>query len=159
MWLEIIIGCVAFSVFVSSGLFDKLAAQLVMVRQQITLLIKLMQQIQDPSGGSAPAVDWLPSDECICVTYTYLGKEYCILAPFTRTQMQTMAAYQAIGVKLGKGDKGEKEDNITQQPGVPYTLSPEEMGYNYIRMINTMTGQSKEYKEPPMYASEISFSE
>lgn len=154
MWLEIIIGCVAFSVFVSSGLFDKLAAQLDGVRQQITLLIKLIQQIQDPSGGSVPAVDWLPSDKCIRVTYTYLGKEYCVLAPFTRTQMQTMATYQAVGVK------GEKEDTITQQPGVPYTLSAQDMGYDYIRMTNTLTGQSKEYKDQaPRYATEISFSE
>lgn len=92
------------------------------------------------------------SDASACITYQRLGKEYILQIPYQRSYVASMVSFKAQLLK---------EDNcfldITQEPGVPYVVSAENLGGKLIRVINNDTGDFYDYINGsiPMYATEV----
>lgn len=83
--------------------------------------------------------------------YTRLNKEYKLYVPYNR--MKSLSSdITALLVKNGK------EINITQQPGIPYLVSANDLGGEKIILTNNITGSSFDYFDDkiPMYGDEIS---
>src|SRR3989338_5175023 len=85
-------------------------------RQHITILLKLIQQLQNQE--MAQSKDHFvvnASDLNANIIYERLGKEYTIVVPYNRCQVANMSQLRATLVYADK-----TSIDITQQPGIPY---------------------------------------
>lgn len=95
-------------------------------------------------------------DASATIEYEHYGEPYVVHIPYNRGKIMDMNTYKA---ELLLYDKTLVD--ITQQPGIPYTLSAFDMGGLEIRITNTLTGQTTVYDRfaAPMYATDASFQE
>jgi len=86
------------------------------------------------------------------IEYEYFGQNYKLSIPYNRKKLINMTNYK---VELFFTDK--TPINITQQPGIPYILSANDLGGEYIKISNMENGLSHNYdnKQVPMYADEL----
>ena len=89
----------------------------------------------------------LDNDKVGLLSYSLMGQKYNLLVPYDTTKVAPMIGFKAF---LGNGM------NITQQPGIPYSLPPSYLGYE-VKLVNEYTGDAKVYSENmlPMYAEEL----
>jgi hypothetical protein len=87
------------------------------------------------------------------IEYEYFGQNYKLSIPYNRKKLINMSDYKA---ELFFNDD-KPSLNITQQPGIPYILSANDLGGEYIKITNMETGLSHNYdnKNIPMYADEL----
>lgn len=72
-------------------------------------------------------------DEYIEITYNYMAKNYTVRLPYDHSKIAQTTQYLAIG----KSNEGIEYD-ITQQPGIPYLLSPCELNMQHIQIYNML---------------------
>lgn len=75
-------------------------------------------------------------DKSMTIVYNYFGVEYVVSVPFRRDYVAAMAGYKASVRKNGVWT------DITQQPGVPYLVSTDQLGASEMLITNTDTGAS-----------------
>jgi len=87
----------------------------------------------------------------LTISYSYIGNAYQVTIPYNKRYSVKMTPL--IAELLTEG----KTRNITQQAGVPYLISPEEMGGQAIIITNSETGDVLVYKEgmKPGYCNEL----
>jgi hypothetical protein len=105
--------------------------------------MKWYQQWQEPLSLTA-------LNGVIVIQYLRDQRRYQVTLPYHRNQVVAMAAFRATLCY----STGEEED-ITQEPGVPYLATAQERGGQFIRLTNEDTGMSWEYSDAPMYGSEV----
>lgn len=119
------------------------------------MLLALMDKMKNAPESSKNVKD-IPSfvindsDISATVSYQQLGSNYTLSVPYCRKYVAPMSQYKAELV-------GSETTIITQQPGVPYLVSAEELGGDLIRITNEETNKQYEYvlDIPPMYAEEV----
>ena len=121
-------------------------------RQHITILLKLIQQLQNQE--MAQSKDHFvvnASDLNANIIYERLGKEYTIVVPYNRCQVANMSQLRATLVYADK-----TSIDITQQPGIPYIYSAADLGGEYITIVNAETGLTHNYTKTtrPIFAYE-----
>jgi hypothetical protein len=90
------------------------------------------------------------NDLSIKIKYIRHNEEHFIMIPFKRDLIALMSQFKA---KLIKDDE---EIDITQQPGLPYMCSAEQLGGKEIIITNEETGARHVYKHKiPLFAEEI----
>jgi len=87
-------------------------------------------------------------DHYIDITYFYFNKMYQVKIPFDRTKVVDMTQYMVIG----KDNEGN-EVELTQQPGIPYLLCPNEVNLASIEVYDLLNDTVKTYhgEDIPMY--------
>lgn len=83
------------------------------------------------------------------ITYSDNSEQYHLSVPYNPQHAIDMIFYKATLVN------GSETRDITQQPGIPYLLSPKEIGGEYITIENQASGVAFTYYQAPMYAEEL----
>ena len=86
------------------------------------------------------------------LTYNRLGTDYILLIPFDRKKIVDMSQFK---VELLRYDKDSVD--ITQQPGIPYMITAEQLGGYAIKVTNHESEIIYEYDMHtiPLYCSEV----
>lgn len=84
------------------------------------------QFLRSNSSSSAKICD---SQQCLSIIYNWQGKAYSLYVPFNKSLMRT---WNGIKVFLLKDDL---ELDITQQPGVLYLITPQQMGGSGAKIV------------------------
>lgn len=125
-------------------------------RQKVKLLLTLIDTLQNPSSSSASttrtAFNVNDTDTSANITYERMGHEYILFVPYNRGFVAPMSQFKAELLR-----KNANPVNITQQPGIPYMVTADELGGYAIRMTNQETGVAHEYnhKTAPMFGEEV----
>ncbi|CAH6421715.1 Hypothetical protein HVR_LOCUS1355 [uncultured virus] len=146
------------SVLVASHYFGYLSAMCDWVsvrKQRVKLIINLLSKIQnDVSDPTKTTISFSvnESDVSASVLYERMGQQYLLLVPYNRSYVAAMTQFKA---ELLRSEKDSLI--ITQQPGIPYLVTAEELGGYAIRVTNEDTGLSKEYGKniAPKYGEEV----
>ena len=122
---------------------------------QVKLLLALMSKLRtDPSKGSntTPSFVLSDSDTSAQITYDRLDQRHIITVPYERKYVAAMSQFKA---ELLRQDNVPLD--ITQQPGIPYLISPFHLGGHTIRVTNQETRRHVDYvkMECPMYAETL----
>lgn len=116
-------------------------------RYQIGLLaLSLMQK-------KSPTVFSINETECSAtLQYHRMSSEYNLLIPYDRSKVAVMTQFR---VELLRDNQDPVE--ITQQPGIPYLVSAEQLGGSGIKICNLETGLYHIYdiKTIPLYGVEV----
>lgn len=120
---------------------------------QLILYVNNNMDIKSPDDTIVNVDD---SFNTITIQYTYLSKNYKICTPFDRKYFLSM---MSISAKLIYYDGSTKD--ITQYPGIPYTISAKELGGRNIILTNVDTSQSWSYPDHiiPNFGKEIFYEE
>lgn len=94
------------------------------------------------------------NDTHAIISYSRHGHQYNYIVPFDRSYIVHMSQFKAQLVL-----NGDTLLDITQQPGLPYLISPISLGGDAIRITNEETGISVDYTTEPMFAKEVMASE
>ena len=86
----------------------------------------------------------------ITISYNHFGESFKLVLPYNRSLVAKMGMFTA---KLVYED-GRTVD-ITQQPGIPYVLSPSDLGGQEIIITNRSNGNTITYITAPMYGVEL----
>lgn len=91
-------------------------------------------------------------NKTIHIYYDYLGKEYLVILPYNKSKLVEMCKYNFIAVY-----DNNNQVEITQQPGVPYLVSSEEIECKEIIVRNNDADVKYVYKKDkvPRYGDEI----
>ena len=92
------------------------------------------------------------SGRCIHIYYEYSGTEYMITVPYSMSSSVDMIQYQMDAI-YENGDRV----GITQQPGIPYLVSTEDLKCKTLKVINHETDAYHEYKDgtKPYFCEEV----
>jgi hypothetical protein len=95
----------------------------------------------------------IPSSKCASILYDRLGTQYLLIVQYDRSKIADMTQFKAFLHFKGNIDTID----ITQQPGIPYTVTANELGGSHIEITNMETGLKKKYLSDtkPMYADEL----
>lgn len=115
---------------------------------QTKTIIGLMRKLSVKSNEK-PSIDIYDEGRAF-INYEYCNNTYKIMIPFNRSYVAKMCEFQVYLI-----DEHGKEINITQQPGIPYLNSAEDLGGKLIRITNEGTGAFHYYDESPMYGVEV----
>lgn len=70
-----------------------------------------------------------PSRKAVCITYSKQGQSHNIYVPYNSRQIAKMSGHRAFLIK------SEQETEITQQPGIPYLVTAEQLGGEQIKIV------------------------
>jgi len=86
-------------------------------------------------------------DHYIEISYSYMTKPYTVRLPFDSDRIPSMAQYMVFA------QHNDTEVDITQQPGIPYLLSPDVLNVDNITVYNLLDDDKQSYigEEIPMY--------
>lgn len=92
------------------------------------------------------------TDYSATLAYVYNGAPHTICVPFSRRRSLAMSDLQVLLIRSDKSTV-----NITQQPGIPYLVSAEELGGVKISVTNIDNGMcfSYEHNLVPLYCDEV----
>jgi len=123
-------------------------------RKHAKLLLNLVDKIQHDISkrSSAPTFTVNETDTSATIVYNRMGTDYIVMIPYSRSYVVQMSQFK---VELLRPDKEPLE--ITQQPGIPYTVSAESLGGHAIRITNHETGEVHHYSKDiiPFYGTEV----
>lgn len=105
-----------------------------------------------PPPKSSHSIEISENGRSLIMSYTHLGRDYKLFLPYNRRATIPMAQYKA---SLNKRD-GLNID-ITQQPGIPYLVTPEDLGGDSITILNRDNGVQYTFgsSQTPLYANEV----
>lgn len=81
-------------------------------------------------------------DQYIIINYTTMGQQYKIRVPYDATMVND---YMVTAVNE------DEEYDISQQQGLPYLLSPEELGCDKIKFTDLNTDEEIIFNKMPFY--------
>jgi hypothetical protein len=86
------------------------------------------------------------------IRYELMAQSYYLTVPYNQKYLIKMLGLRAYIIRDQK-----LCDNITQQPGIPYTVSANQLEADGILIINDDTGESHIYEadQSPQYAIEV----
>lgn len=84
------------------------------------------------------------------ILYERLGTQYIMLVPYNRSQVARM-----LDLKAELYHNNGHVIDITQQPGIPYLVDPQDLGGKIIRITNQESGKYHDYHKAPLYAPEL----
>ena len=76
-------------------------------------------------------------DYHIEIPYRYLNTNYIVRLPFDHNQVAKMSSFTLTG------KKGDDEYDLTQQPGLNYYITADDLGVDYIMSYNEDTDEYK----------------
>jgi hypothetical protein len=135
------------------GFLNNVAIWIEGKRQRGKLLLKLMEGFEKDISKKAPSgFTVCGTDESASILYERLGKEYIVWTPYNRSKIVSMSQFKVELLREGK-----QPLDITQQPGIPYTISAAMLGGDGILITNHETDVSHRYdrNEIPMYGDEV----
>lgn len=83
------------------------------------------------------------------IPYSYNGGDYNVRIPYIRSKVCHMDAF------IVWAETKEGSVNITQQPGIPYLLTAEQLDCETITVHNVDTDQYYQYSDQPLYLSDL----
>lgn len=147
--ITLILGYILFNTKLSSWIKIKY--------QQFNTIRSLINNIQIQNENKKSGFETSESDKCAIIRYDIMGKQYTIYTQYNRSKVSQMSSiYVACHY-----NNGQKEFDITQQPGIPYTITPNLLEVDYIKAIELNSGKTHIYRgdTSPMYCDEVMFSE
>jgi hypothetical protein len=69
-----------------------------------------------------------PNGKSAIITYNRYGKNYHLYVPYSGMIATEMNRFRAYLIKDSSDKKGKKEEEITQQPGIPYMITASDLG-------------------------------
>jgi hypothetical protein len=115
---------------------------------RVKTIIGLTGAIQAPTSST---IDISRHSSHLRIKYPNFGSNYTLNVPYNPTFVAKM-----LNLHVTLVSDNEVTD-ITQQPGIPYMLSAEELGGNIISVVDEDTGTSETYSSTvkPMYCQEV----
>ena len=90
--------------------------------------------------------DIIIHNKYIEIKYTYMNENYTLRVPYDKTKIATMVNYNVFS------NKGNEMFDITQQPGIPYLVSANDLDVDGISVFNLDTENIDTYiNTAPMY--------
>lgn len=83
------------------------------------------------------------------IPYSYNGGDYSVRIPYIRSKVCHMDAF------IVSAETKDGLVDITQQPGIPYLLTPEQLSCDSIHAHNVDTDQHYRYDDQPLYLADI----
>jgi protein tyrosine phosphatase len=122
--------------------------------QQIKLLIGVIQQLLAKEASKSVPKEHFEvnsTDDSATILYERMSNEYRLVVPYSRRYVASMTQLKVELVY----ENGSRLD-ITQQPGIPYLFTANELGGKQIVVMNGDTGIEHTYSlnERPKYADE-----
>lgn len=113
------------------------------------IIIPVMMSLGKMNKTSSFVVN--DNDSSATISYNRLGNEYFLSVPYRRDLIVPM---KSLMVELIMSD-GRKIE-ITQQSGIPYLVTSEDLGGLAIRVTNVMNSETKDYVSvAPKYCEEV----
>lgn len=150
-------------IFMYYGFFDrfewyknvksKSTARLEKVNSYVLLVEELVDNIlKNISVGGKTII----KSGTINVEYNSNNGSSNIMLPFSTLNKTKMGNIDVFLIRVNEDSGIEEEIKITQQPGIPYSFSPQQLNGKLIRAVNKNTGVVKEYENiPPGYLTEL----
>jgi len=107
----------------------------------IKLIYYVLQSLNNTDSSINTTKEITVNPNSLTVSYSYLGSTYQVTIPYNKRYSVKMAPL--IAELLTEG----QTKIVTQQAGIPYLVSPEEMGGQAIIITNSETGDILVYKE------------
>lgn len=93
----------------------------------MTLISRLLEQPERPQFAEGPGF--------AIISYKRLGRTYNVYLPYRRREIPHDSNYKVYLIR------GEKRIDITQQPGIPYFLTPEDLGGSGYELYDNVSGE------------------
>jgi len=123
-------------------------------QQRVKMVMTLMKNIQQVAESKKTVASFSVNDSDLSASIIYerMGSQYILMVPYSRKYIAAMTQFKVELLRYNK-----EPLDITQQPGIPYTVSAEDLGGLAIKITNEDTGTSFEYKDStlPMYGEEV----
>lgn len=124
-------------------------------RQRVKLILTLLEKLQTDvkdKRNTTPAFAINDNDMSASLTYERLEEKYILFVPYMRKYIAPMSQFKTELLRENKDPL-----NITQQPGIPYLVTADQLGGYAIRITNDETGKSYDYQydKYPLYGEEV----
>jgi len=123
-------------------------------KQRVKMVMSLMKNIQTLAESKKTVASFAVNDSDLSASIIYerMGSQYILMVPYSRKYIASMTQFRVELLRYNK-----EPLNITQQPGIPYIVSSEDLGGSAIKITNEDTGYSYEYTgtKLPMYGEEV----
>ena len=118
-------------------------------KNTLMILSKMLSSIKEDKNKKY-GITVNDSDMSANIIYNHLAKDYIINVPYNKKKILSMLSLYVVLNKNGE------EINITQQPGIPYLLTGEQLGGDNIIITNMDSGKIYNYgnDKPPLYGCE-----
>lgn len=112
------------------------------------LLTAVLNQVTKNGSDTVPVFSINNTGKSASIKYSRYGCEYILNVPYNRQKLSLMSKLKVFLV-LESGEQVE----ITQQPGVPYTVSARDLGGKQIKVIQPEGTSLYSIDEVPMFCS------
>jgi hypothetical protein len=126
-------------------------------KQQVNLLLTVLKTLQGAETATRTVCFTVnDTDKSASIMYERMGQSYTLFVPYQRKYIAQMAQFKAELLR-----HNETSVDITQQPGIPYLVTAEELGGEGIKITNHESGEFHVFhsKEIPHYAQQIILTE
>lgn len=121
--------------------------------QQYEIAKVVYKTAQHLQKNDVTATSAVYNEKSMCVMYAGNSEKHSLRLPFRYDRMGVMSMFQAeLHTDIGILD-------ITQEAGLPYLCTPQELGGFKIVITNHASGKFQAYTEAPMYATELDWQE
>lgn len=157
-----VIGTVVFSSLIGisyyKGLFSKITSWVHTKNQKIKMIMSLIDVLNNTQNTKSNPASFFVNDTDVSATISYerMGTKYILFVPYSREHVAQMTQFNVELLRDGKDSL-----NITQQPGIPYLVSANDLGGYAIKVTNedNNTVYTYEHEDPPMYCKEVTTNE
>lgn len=120
------------------------------VLKRIKIMYNLAQSMDRPTTPVTLTIS--DTDETALLTYNRLNTQYTVSLPYNRRKVASMNQFTVHLLYKNQGPL-----NITQEPGIPYIVSANQLGGVAIEVIDSDTGNKVTYSgdQIPMYCVEV----
>lgn len=133
---------------------DNLVTWVSTKKNQAIFAYKLLSQLHSEQANKTPPPESFsihPTDASASISYDRLNKQYQITVPFNRVRAATMSSL-TVELIYSNGTRL----NITQQPGVPYSYTAQELGGAFIDVCNADNEKQHSYVGTrPLFCDEV----
>ena len=117
--------------------------------EKIKRLVTIFKLINGASNSLAGVNQAQRINNSLMIEYNYVGKKYKVYLPYDDKLEVDMAQLEVYLVRA------DGVECITQQPGLPYMITPDNLGGSVIEVVNQDSEVSKDFVGVPGYCFEM----
>lgn len=117
--------------------------------EKVKRLVTTFKMINGASNSLAGVNQAVKINNSLVIEYNYVGKKYKVYLPYDDSLEVDMTQLEVYLIKA------DGVECITQQPGIPYMITPDNLGGSSIRVVNQDSELIKDFGGVPGYCNEM----